>query len=167
MPNVVSSLPGSHIRASTIFHNFNDFLEKVRKCALSLHTPRGLSGLAIWNLVTVYGLIVASCGESGLKTVDSGISSTVFFRWNTSVIFCWNISVICLTVVLKLTMSMFFRLYCQTFIPKWLNFSRSFQKRFCLWPKKKQLQYKPAGPLYTWRSCWGWMPYNPKVIIPG
>ena len=51
--------------------------------------------------------------------------------------FChWNISVICLTVVLNLAITVFFSLYFQTFWPKWLNFFRSFQKRFGLWPKK-------------------------------
>jgi len=47
----------------------------------------------------------------------------------------WNISVVCLTVVLKLTKTVLFCLYFQMFWPKWLNFFRSFQKRFGLWPK--------------------------------
>jgi len=48
----------------------------------------------------------------------------------------WNISVICLTVVLKLAVTKFFNLCFQTFWPKWLNFFRSFQNHFGLWPKK-------------------------------
>jgi len=36
--------------------------------------------------------------------------------------FRWNISVICLTVVLKLTLSVFFSLCFQTFWAKWLHF---------------------------------------------
>jgi len=65
----------------------------------------------------------------------------------------WNISVICLTVVLKLTITVFFSLYFQTFWPKWLNFFRSFQKRFGLWPKnhrsvvQKRSRSAALGPL--------------------
>jgi len=47
----------------------------------------------------------------------------------------WNISVICFTVLLKLAISVF-SLYFQTFSPKWLNFFRSLEKRYSLWPKK-------------------------------
>ena len=50
---------------------------------------------------------------------------------------CWNISVICLTVVLKLTITVF--LAC-TFWHSDRNdiiFFRSFQKRFCLWVKRE------------------------------
>ena len=34
----------------------------------------------------------------------------------------WNISVVCPTVVLKLAVTVFFRLHFQAFWPKWLNF---------------------------------------------
>ena len=43
-----------------------------------------------------------------------------------------NISVICLTVVFKLTITMFISLYFQTFWPKQLKLFRSFQKNFRL-----------------------------------
>jgi len=56
----------------------------------------------------------------------------------------WNISVICLTVVLKLTITVFFSLYFETFWPKWLNFFRSFQKRSGLWPKNNSAQWSVA-----------------------
>ena len=52
----------------------------------------------------------------------------------------WNISVICFTILLKLTITVFFSLYFQRFWPKWLNFFPSFQKRFDLWPKKNRSQ---------------------------
>ena len=45
-----------------------------------------------------------------------------------AVFFRWNILVICLTVVLKLAITVFSSLYFQTFWPKWLNFFQSFQK---------------------------------------
>jgi len=60
----------------------------------------------------------------------------------------WDISVICLTAVSKLAVTVFFSLYFQTFWPKWLNFFRSFQNHFGLWPKIKQLYtsyVKPAA----------------------
>jgi len=37
---------------------------------------------------------------------------------------------------IKLTATVFFSLYFQTFWPKWLNFFQSLQKHFGLWPKK-------------------------------
>jgi len=49
----------------------------------------------------------------------------------------WNVSVICLTVVLKLTVTVFFSLYFQTIWPKWFNVFQSFQTHFGLWLKKK------------------------------
>jgi len=57
----------------------------------------------------------------------------------------WNISVICFTVVLKLAITVYFSLHFRTFWPKWLNFFRSFQNRFGLWPKK---------PRHTTPFCW-------------
>ena len=51
--------------------------------------------------------------------------------------FRWNISVICLTVLLKLAMKVYFSPCFQTFWSKWLNFFRSFQKRFGVWPQNK------------------------------
>jgi len=48
-----------------------------------------------------------------------------------------HILVICLTVVLKVAMTVLISLYFWTFWPKWLNFLQSFQKRFGLWPKKQ------------------------------
>ena len=51
--------------------------------------------------------------------------------------FYWDISVICVTVVSKLAVKVFISLYFQTFWPKWLDFFRSFQKRFGPWPKKR------------------------------
>jgi len=62
-------------------------------------------------------------------------------RWNISVIFAekfWSLkhfdhlSHSCI----KTHHNSVFSLYFQTFSPKWLNFFRSFQKRFSLWPKK-------------------------------
>jgi len=50
--------------------------------------------------------------------------------------FRWDISVICLTVVLKLAVTVFTSLYFQTFWPKLLNFFQPFRKHFGLWPKK-------------------------------
>ena len=70
---------------------------------------------------------------------------TDFFRWNITIIFCcdifghWNISVICLTVAWKLAVTVFSSLNFQTFWPKWLNFFRSFHKRFRSMTEKKQL----------------------------
>jgi len=49
-------------------------------------------------------------------------SDLLFFRWDVSVIFCWDISVNCLTVVLKLAVTVFISVYFKTFWPKWLNF---------------------------------------------
>jgi len=42
------------------------------------------------------------------------------------------------SVVLKLTVTVFFSLYFQTFWPKRLYFFRSFQNQFGLWPKKNR-----------------------------
>jgi len=44
----------------------------------------------------------------------------------------WNISVICLRVILKLTVTVIFSPYLQTFWPKWLKFFQLFQKHFGL-----------------------------------
>jgi len=74
----------------------------------------------------------------------SQAGTAVFFRWDISVIFCWDSLVICLTVVLKLAMTVLFILYFQTFRPKWLNFFRSFQKRFGLGPKNDRKE-KPRN----------------------
>jgi len=70
---------------------------------------------------------------------------------------CWDISVICLTVVLRLTITVFISLYFQAFRPKWLNFFRSSQKHFGLWPKKQVPDQR--GDLLTplvkmWSKWW-------------
>ena len=54
-----------------------------------------------------------------------------------SVIFCSDISVICLTVVVKLAVTVFISLYFQTFFPKWLNFFPSF-KNISAYDREKQ-----------------------------
>ena len=54
------------------------------------------------------------------------------------VFFHWDISVICLTIISKLTVTVFVSLYFHRFWPKWLNFFRPFQKHFDPWPKKTQ-----------------------------
>ena len=51
----------------------------------------------------------------------------------------WNISVICLTVVLKLTVTVFLSLHFQTFRPKWLNFFDHFKIILVYDRKKKQV----------------------------
>jgi len=63
----------------------------------------------------------------------------------------WKISVICLTVVLKLTITLFFSMYFLTFWPKWLNFFWSFQKRFSLWLKndKKNSSDETSGCIWN------------------
>ena len=49
----------------------------------------------------------------------------------------WNISVICLTVVLKLTITVFLAyIFKLSDWNDWNEFFWSFQKHFCLWPKK-------------------------------
>jgi len=60
-------------------------------------------------------------------------------------LFCfrWNISVVYLTVALKLTKTLFFSLYFQTFWPKWLNFFSVISKTFRSMTEKKQ----------TWTLC--------------
>ena len=63
----------------------------------------------------------------------------------------WNISVICVTVVLKLAITVFFSLYFLTFWPKSLDFFRSFQKRFSLWPKSDQKKLIWMDALFI---CW-------------
>ena len=45
----------------------------------------------------------------------------------------WNISVICLTLVLKLAITVFFSPYLQTFWANWLKYFQSFQNHFGLW----------------------------------
>jgi len=65
----------------------------------------------------------------------------------------WDISVICLTVVLKLAVAAFTSLCFQAFWPKWLNFFRSFQKHFGLWPKKRP---KKTAPTHQ-RRARGWI----------
>jgi len=61
----------------------------------------------------------------------------------------WNISVTCLTVVLKLAITVFFSLYFQKFGPKWFNFFRPFQKCFSLWPKKIALHVPQCLELWA------------------
>jgi len=53
--------------------------------------------------------------------------------------------------VLKLAVTVFFSLYFQTFWRKWLNFIRSFQKHFGLWPKKQlaSKEHKPQNSFYS------------------
>jgi len=64
--------------------------------------------------------------------------------------FCWDILVICLTVLLKLTITLFFSLYFKTFWLKWLNFFDHFKKvavyarkrlSFALASKKESLRF--------------------------
>ena len=50
--------------------------------------------------------------------------------------FHWDISVIYVTIISKLTVTVFVSLYFQRFWPKWHNFFLSFQKHFDPWPKK-------------------------------
>ena len=66
--------------------------------------------------------------------------------------FRWDISVICLAVVLEFTVTVFISQYFQTFWPKWLNFFRSFQKHFGLWPKndRKKNQTRCSVLPLTW-----------------
>jgi len=76
------------------------------------------------------------------KPLSLKISRPDFFRWGISVNFAetffdhWNISLICLTAAVKVAVTVSFSLYFQAFWSQWLNFFRSFQNRFTLWPKK-------------------------------
>jgi len=64
------------------------------------------------------------------------------------IFFRWDIAVICLRVVLKLAVALFISLYFQTFWSKWLNFFRSFQKHFGVWPKKNRLRVNKQNNIY-------------------
>jgi len=91
-------------------------------------------------------------------------------------VFRWDISVICLVIVLKLAVTMLTSLYFRTLWSNWLNFFRSFQKNFGLWPKKKtQVEFVQKSLLNlsrqtsavsglqiltVLRPCWPWYRNN-------
>ena len=98
-------------------------IRNMRKCSLLLHIFQRNSVNARWEQPWLIQ------PQSFPKQVSGWIC--FFFRW--------NISVICLTIVLKLTVTVFFNLYIQTLWPKWLNMFRSFQRRFGVWPQTTEL----------------------------
>jgi len=71
--------------------------------------------------------------------------------------FLRDISVICLTVVWKLTVTVFISLYFQRFWPKWLSFFSVIQKHSGLWPKKNRFNIEINAALcsllYGYQLC--------------
>ena len=68
------------------------------------------------------------------------------------VFFHWDISVVCLTIISKLSVTVFISLYFHRFWPKWHNFFRSFQKHFDPWPKKPRAPFQKHCSMKPIRS---------------
>ena len=110
----------------------------------------------IWIKPTLYELKFTV--EFWLDNGHQWTLASCFFSLRHSGHFCWEIlvtetfSVICLTVVLKLAVTVFISRYFQTFWPKWLNFLRSFQNHSGLWPNKTACKSCWAMAFSFWNS---------------
>jgi len=98
--------------------------------------------LGIWNGFSCWHHKASCSKNQGTCLLNMSTSSDVF----KPVVFRWDISVICLTVVLKLAVTVFISPYFQTFWPNWLNFFRSFKKMRSMIEKNRFKQF--TNPLF-------------------